>query len=355
MTVGVSVDVVIDNYNYGEFLAGAIESALSQTVVPDRIIVVDDGSTDDSREVIASYGDRLVTVLKQNGGQASALNVGFSRTTADLIIFLDADDMLLSATCERIVEAAGRNRSLAKVQYPMLVVDAAGKCTGATKPPPHLPLPSGELWREELCRPFDMTWMSTSGNAFPRWVLERLLPIPEIDFFHCADWYLCHLSPLLGPVVSLEEAGALYRIHGRNSYQPVSSALDLVQIRKSVVYAATTQRHIDLVAGELGLARDRPSMSVADLANRLISKRFEPEGHPIPTDTVTSLVSDGCKAALRRFDVGFPVRWAFCAWFVLMGVAPRMIASVLAERFLFPERRQAVNGLLLRLRRDQAV
>src|ERR1700757_584817 len=66
--------VVINNYNYGQFLGTAIESALGQTYANTEVVVVDDGSTDDSREIIASYGDRVRAVLKSNGGQASAFN-----------------------------------------------------------------------------------------------------------------------------------------------------------------------------------------------------------------------------------------------------------------------------------------
>src|SRR5262249_37192835 len=72
-----SASIVINNYNYGRFLREAITSALNQTPSGVEIIVVDDGSLDDSREVIAAFGERVIPVLKENGGQASALNAGF--------------------------------------------------------------------------------------------------------------------------------------------------------------------------------------------------------------------------------------------------------------------------------------
>lgn len=69
--------IIIDNYNYGRFLADAINSALAQTYQHTEVIVVDDGSTDNSREIISQYGDRIRPVLKENGGQGSAFNAGF--------------------------------------------------------------------------------------------------------------------------------------------------------------------------------------------------------------------------------------------------------------------------------------
>src|SRR5438046_8948159 len=88
--------VIINNYNYGRFLREAVDSALNQTYRNTEVIVVDDGSTDGSPEVIASYGERIVPVLKQHGGQNSALNAGFSRRRGDVSLFLDSDDVQVS-------------------------------------------------------------------------------------------------------------------------------------------------------------------------------------------------------------------------------------------------------------------
>lgn len=87
---------IINNYNYQAFLADAVESALNQTTPFDEIVIVDDGSTDGSREIIGNRwsGDsRVRVVLKQNGGQLSAFNAGFEASTGDLLCFLDSDDV----------------------------------------------------------------------------------------------------------------------------------------------------------------------------------------------------------------------------------------------------------------------
>src|SRR5258705_13856552 len=97
--------VIVNNYNYARFLREAIDSALDQTYRNTEVIVVDDGSTDGSREIIASYGDRIVPVLKQNGGQNSALNAGLSLSRGNVILFLDSDDVLLPTAVEAALEA----------------------------------------------------------------------------------------------------------------------------------------------------------------------------------------------------------------------------------------------------------
>src|SRR5205085_4156172 len=89
--------------NYGRFLRQAIDSALSQRYRQCEVIVVDDGSTDDSRRIIESYGDGIVSIMKENGGQASAFNAGFAACSGDVIIFLDADDLIDKEAVERIM------------------------------------------------------------------------------------------------------------------------------------------------------------------------------------------------------------------------------------------------------------
>src|SRR5262249_8062926 len=98
-----TASIIINNYNYGRFLNDAINSALAQSYPNVEVIVVDDGSTDNSREIIAGYGDRIVPVLKENRGQPSAFNAGFATSGGDVILFLDSDDALLPTAVERAV------------------------------------------------------------------------------------------------------------------------------------------------------------------------------------------------------------------------------------------------------------
>jgi hypothetical protein len=151
--------------------------------------------------------------------------------------------------------------------------------------------------------------------------------------------------------VSLHDAGALYRVHGANSYERRSGHLDLDHVRQAVQYARATSPEIERVADHLGLTRPREILSVADVANRLISSKLDPARHPVPADTTAGLVSKGLRAATRRRDVAVPLRLGFGVWFALMAVAPRPMARALAEAFALPERRAALNPLLGRMHR----
>ncbi|MCA9971782.1 MAG: glycosyltransferase, partial [Anaerolineales bacterium] len=88
------VSVIIPNYNHAAYLGDAIDSALRQTYPHFEVIVVDDGSTDDSRAVAARYGDRIRTIWQENQGLSAARNTGLRHARGEYVALLDADDML---------------------------------------------------------------------------------------------------------------------------------------------------------------------------------------------------------------------------------------------------------------------
>ena len=322
-----SVSIIITNHNYGRFLPHAIESALAQTHDACEVVVIDDGSTDDSRDVIAHYGD-VTAVLQDNRGQAAAFNAGFAHASGDVVIFLDADDVLepdIAAVVAGVVES---DAAVAKVMYRLRVIDADGAATGELKPPAHLPLRSGDLRPYVLRFPFDMTWMATSGNAFRTAVLGRIFPIPESDYGGVgADWYVSHLTPLLGDVVFLDDVGGSYRVHGANSYERRTGSVDLDQLRQTIIYCRRTARHIVEVARRTGL-QGRPQaedeiLCVSELWQRIVSLRLDPGRHPVPGDRRWKLLVLGLRAAAGRCDVTLPMRVLLGGWVLATAVVPR--------------------------------
>jgi glycosyltransferase involved in cell wall biosynthesis len=347
------VSVIISNYNYGRFLREAIDSALNQTYPRIEVIVVDDGSTDGSREVIADYEDRVTPVLKENGGQASACNVGFTVSKGEIVIFLDADDLLLPDTTRSVVAAFRAQPSTVMAQYRMQSTDACGNPTGELIPPSWVPMPSGDL-RRHILKFHSYTWPGTSGSAFSSTILRNIFPIPEVLYRGTPDIYLCNLSPLFGPIVSLDEVGVLYRIHGENTYY--STTLNVAQVRRTVLAVA------DSHAKQSHLFRTLCSAEVEELGSRdhyfivyrVISLKLDPLNHPL-RESLLSLCVHGCilciitsNPALRR---GRAVRLMWALWFTGMLFAPKVIARSLAEKALIPEKRGWLHRRLVPLLR----
>jgi len=347
----VAVDIVVNNHNYGPYLAEAIASARAQTHKAVRVIVVDDGSTDVSRQILAGLDDRVEVVLKENGGQASALNAGMAESQGDVVIFLDADDVLRPEAAALASAAFAADDRLVKVQLRMETIDEAGNPTGEVKPAPHLPMPSGDLRAAELAYPYDLVWMATSANAFRAEALRRILPIPERAYpVTGADWYLVHLTALLGPVASLEQIGAGYRVHSANSYELEHDQIDLPHLRQAVEFADATSGELLHLASELGLSHPDRILSVADLANRMTSVKLDPKHHPLAGDRPLALLRDALGAVRRRDNASPAMKAVFLAWFAAMALAPRRLARRLAVIFMFPSQRRVLNRLLGRLR-----
>lgn len=251
VTTSALVSVVVNNHNYGRFLPRAIDSALAQTYGLLEVIVVDDGSTDNSREIISSYGDRIVPVLKENGGQASALNAGFAASRGEVIVFLDADDVLLPTALERAVEGF-TGPGVTKVQWQLLEIDESGRETGRLQP--LLPLSEGDL-REKIIRegPWGGNSAPTSGNAWSKEFLERVLPMPEAEFRINSDGYLVTLAWIYGEVRNLRAPVSLYRVHGQNNFASMPTAAKRTRLLEKYLHrCAILSEHL----GRMGIEVD---------------------------------------------------------------------------------------------------
>jgi glycosyltransferase involved in cell wall biosynthesis len=96
------ISIVTISYNQAKYLRQCIESILQQSVCELEYIVVDPGSTDGSRELIESYGDRIVRVFERDNGPADGLNKGFAKATGDIYGFINSDDYLLPQALQHI-------------------------------------------------------------------------------------------------------------------------------------------------------------------------------------------------------------------------------------------------------------
>jgi len=280
-----AASIIITNFNYARYVGAAVDSALAQSVDVE-VIVVDNGSTDDSLEVLRRYEPTIRILERPNGGQGAATNTGFEKATAPIVVFLDADDLVEPDLVERLVEAFGR-AGVARVHFPLRVIDRNGDRTGDMLPPHGTQLSSGDL-RDALGRfPDDLTWQPMSGNAFAADVLRRILPMPTKGYEKSADYYLLNLSTAHGEVLALDRPGGSYRLHSRNSYR--TTAWTLHGIRLVLVRTELTHRLLVEQLAAVDPARAPASVdqlrSVTVAAHAMIFIRLDPEHHRYPGDS----------------------------------------------------------------------
>jgi glycosyltransferase involved in cell wall biosynthesis len=214
------VSIVINNYNYGRFLLQAIDSALAQDDGNIEIIVVDDGSTDDSASIARSRAStRLLVIEKPNGGQASAINVGFAASTGEWVMFLDSDDWY-ERDAVRTLRSEFRD-GISKVHFALKRHTGAPDDSSSVFP---LNLSRGDVI-PEIAETGNYIWPPTSGNIFRRETLDKIMPIPEEDFKICADVYLCFMVAAHGTIGAVDRPLGHYRVHGNNAYAQTSLGL----------------------------------------------------------------------------------------------------------------------------------
>ena len=210
-----SVSILINNYNYGRFLGDAIDSALNQSYPNVEIVVVDDGSTDNSPDIINTYANRIVPIFKQNGGQASAFNAGFANSHGDVVCFLDSDDIFAPGKVAHVVQILTDHP---EIGWCWDIERKFDDVTGAhlpNKPAAH----TGRWDARHLMASGVPPGVPTacSGMSFRRKTLAQILPVPE-NFRITGDGFV-KLAALALSEGWLEQAELTFqRIHGNNLY-----------------------------------------------------------------------------------------------------------------------------------------
>lgn len=210
------VSVIIVNYNYGNFISSAIDSALAQTYKNIEVIVVDDGSTDNSREVIEQYSSNVIRKFKKNGGQASAFNAGFELSSGDIICFLDSDDYFKPDKIEKIIALFKDYPKSGWVFHQYKNFDNITNKTISIHPPDFA---TTEIdFTEKIASGEKPTFApATSSLCFRRAVLEKILPMPEASGILIADNYIKYVALYLYPGYFHNEILTGLRIHKNNN------------------------------------------------------------------------------------------------------------------------------------------
>ncbi len=209
------VSVLIDNYNYANFLPECIESVLNQTYQNFEIIIVDDGSKDNSKEIIKNYAKkdkRIKPVFKKNGGQASAFNEGFKHCNGELICFLDSDDLFEKNKLEEIIK-------IYKKGYEYIINDYvfSGNKNLKDNYKPYFPYGGYNLFLVYYLTKY--TGSSTSNISISKNLANKIFPIKYEDFFRIrADDVIVFACGIGVEMYFINKVLTKYRIHGNNLF-----------------------------------------------------------------------------------------------------------------------------------------
>jgi glycosyltransferase involved in cell wall biosynthesis len=208
--------VLIDTYNHEKFIEQAIVSVLEQDFPESEreVIVVDDGSTDGTAEIVRKFAPQVRYIHKENGGQGSAFNVGIPECRGEVVAFLDGDDWWLRKKLSRVIPVLAQNPEIGIVGHGTITV-----------------LPNGREFTEVVSQGHRFSLRTTEGARLFRArksnlgtrttiraeILRKLLPVPEAIRIE-ADEFVFTMAAALGEVQLLDEALFFYRLHPNNFY-----------------------------------------------------------------------------------------------------------------------------------------
>ena len=221
-----SLACVINNYNYENYLAQAIESAISQTVRFRQIIVVDDGSTDGSDKVITTFGLQIKVIETANRGQTAACLTALASVETEYVLFLDADDYLKNSLVDEVSQALQGHKHPVKIQYQLVTIDDEGRQWGCfpTYPEPYM---AEDMRRENEEVGFYRS-PPTTGNVFRTDALRRF-DSSRLNPRGAIDGTLNLLMPYAGEIVSLSKPLAFKREHQRSMSAWSAPSVELLE------------------------------------------------------------------------------------------------------------------------------
>ena len=295
------VSVLIDTYNHERFIERAITSVLDQDMPMNEvdILVVDDGSTDRTPEIVRRFEARVRYLRKPNGGQASAFNFGFAHTSGQIIAMLDGDDWWEREKLRLVLDAFRENPEIGAIGNALNEVGADGKLLSAIAPDHPHPFFLRSL-KEGIQFSALMTYMGTSRLALRRTVLEKMLPVPE-DLVIEADEYLATLAVAISGGLVLGQHLTNYRYHPGNLYQFGKFSLEKAHRKSKVLQCLVRELPVRLQA--LGVA---PNTAAAILKPRAVEAerlRLAVEGGA-PWETFRA-EREAARVAYNDFSFGY--------------------------------------------------
>ena len=233
------ISVLVDTYNHERFIENALVSVLEQGVseAENEIIVVDDGSTDQTPEIVRKFAPRVRLIRKENGGQASAFNAGIPECSGEIIAFLDGDDWWARGKLQAVADALASDQEVGLVGHGITQVFADGRHqTELVRDTPRFRLTSRKS--AEVFR-LRKSFLGTSRMTYRAAVLREIGRVPETLRFQ-ADEYLFTLAGLFADVLILRNSLTFYRLHDANLFQFSDGNVESIR-RKGRVLASLAE------------------------------------------------------------------------------------------------------------------
>jgi glycosyltransferase involved in cell wall biosynthesis len=343
-----TLSVIIPNHNYADYVGIAVRSALEIRWPKVEVIVVDDGSTDNSLDVIKTFADRITIISQANAGQMPSCVNGFRRCSGDLILFLDSDDALHPDVMTEI--AAVWSETASKFQFQMRVVDAKGNPTGSILPQ-YFAHPSPQDIREWATTTGVYPTPPGSGSAYPRSVVDRIFSFKSDFVDRAPDSYLIAAAPAYGDVVTIPKPLVDYRVHGLNHGAHLH--LDDSRFAREVDLARRRHKFFTEVASSVGLpvAEAALNRNLLFLCLRAASYSLRPDIHPISADNSARIAATSFKALAYPQGFSHSQRTSLFLWTLCVLFGPlRFRRSVVSWRYVPTQRPKWMKRALNLLR-----
>jgi hypothetical protein len=330
------VSVLIDTYNHERFIEEAIQSVLSQDFPASQreILVVDDGSTDRTPEILARFGPQIRVLRKPNGGQASAFNHGIPECRGELIAFLDGDDWWAPTKISAIVQAFSSRPDVGLVGHSITEILQNGvKRSELVRDAPEFRISSvdgAHIFRRRK------SFLGTSRMAFRAELLRRIGPVPQALVIE-ADEFLFTLGALFSDVLLLREPLTFYRLHGQN----------LFEIGDSDV-AALRRKHNVLLALADSLSRRFAEEGVSAEICRVVVEAVQIEADSLRVSLGDGSPLDTFRAELRSYDEFHGHSSSLRRFLKCVSLIPALFLS--PRRYRSLQKRLAANAFYARIR-----
>jgi glycosyltransferase involved in cell wall biosynthesis len=235
------VSVIVTAYNLARYLPEALDSALAQesTGGPIQVIVVDDGSTDNTPDVLAAYASRVEVIRKENGGLVKAVDTGLGAVRGEYIALLDADDIWPLDRLRRHAELLDANPQVGLVHGDMEVIDAEGATLH----------PSFFTWKQDtpsngrvLARLVKDNFVSGGASTFRASLMPAIWPIPADAAY--PDWWIATNIAAVSEILYDPANANRYRYHGGNMGLGADRTAVLAIERRELPYRRWAMRNL---------------------------------------------------------------------------------------------------------------